>query len=283
MLLNARHRRTYSLAHLAGSAYVSLLVMQAVLLAQSGLARSQPATDEDACIACRTEACPRKPNLTRWCGKGKDPLSQPQPTAPAPTPAKIFFLTAIVSTPAGATVQDGAAVLGVTPLRRLKLSRGNHQLIFSAAGHKPLAVDADINRNGQQIEASLSPIPTEERVTIEVDSQPPGATVRMDEKPLAGVTPLPQLPIIRGQHRLHFELEGHQSALLNIEASRDGERFSMNLQPLRQPTNRKALVGGIIGGTLVIGLALGLGLGLGLPPNPPNDIADPMWIKQSQP
>jgi hypothetical protein len=44
-----------------------LLPLLALLLAA-------PARAQD-CLTCRTERCPKKANITRWCGQGPDPLA----------------------------------------------------------------------------------------------------------------------------------------------------------------------------------------------------------------
>lgn len=232
----------------------------------------------EPCLTCRTDDCPTKPNIDAWCGEGDDPLARNvAPTAPA------LPLVDISSEPSGATVSTDGRELGQTPLRGVKLRRGEHQLRFVLPGYAATDWPVRIYRSGQQLLATLhkdslpnppaeSPVPSTARIDIE--TQPPGATVRLDDKEPAGMTPLHAVEVSKGPHLLALSLRGYQPAVLDLLVQRDSERY---LLTLRRRLCKKCVIGGVIGGVVVLG-AVAVTVGLLLrPPTPPADIRDPNW------
>lgn len=59
-------------------AVLTFLLMLCCGFLLPSLAAAQP------CYTCRTERCPRNPNLKLWCGSGADPLAAESPAAPPP-------------------------------------------------------------------------------------------------------------------------------------------------------------------------------------------------------
>lgn len=67
----------------------------------------------------------------------------------------------ISSTPPGATVyvdSTGATPLGVTPMKKVRVPRGSHKLIFQLVGHEEAQLAVDIRKWGESFKATLTPL-----------------------------------------------------------------------------------------------------------------------------
>lgn len=87
----------------------------------------------------------------------------------------------ITTTPAGATVfvdSTTTAAIGVTPLRRVSVPRGNHNFIFRLEGYQELTLPVNVTRYGQNITATLTQL-ARLQITASDDSAI-GATVTID-------------------------------------------------------------------------------------------------------
>lgn len=259
----------------------------ALVLALAALpAASRADSRGEPCITCRTDDCPTKPNIEAWCGEGDDPLARLSSSA-APQPTTLAV--EIDSEPQGATVSVGEQELGKTPLRRVKLRRGPQRLRFALPGYSGVEWPVRVQRQGQQFLVTLPPeelsrpsAPSAARESptarIDIESQPQGATVRLDGQagdagPI-GMTPLRGAEVAKGQHQLTLTLRGYEPSVLDLLVQRDSERY---LVTLRKPFCKKCLIGGLVAGAVVLG-AVGLTVGLLLrPPSPPDDIRDPSW------
>lgn len=232
----------------------------------------------DPCLTCRTDDCPTKPNIEAWCGEGDDPLAR-STAATAPT----LPLVDISSEPSGAAVFTDGHTLGQTPLRAVKLRRGEHHLRFVLPGYAELDWPVRISRSGQQLLVTLHkdalPSPTGDvavstTARIDIETQPPGATVHLDDKEPAGLTPLRAFEVSKGPHQLALSLRGYQPTVLDLLVQRDSERY---LLTLHRRFCKKCLIGGVVGGVVALG-AVAVTLGILLrPPSPPDDIRDPNW------
>ena len=253
-----------------------LLLACSLVCATDSAAHADPRGEP--CITCRTDDCPTKANVPAWCGEGADPLARP--AAPS-APSQLFV--DVDSVPRGASIYIGAAEVGKTPLRGLKLRRGEHRLRFVLPGHQETEWPLRVQRSGQQFLITLQPAgaapepPGAQSATtarIDIETQPPGAAAHLDDQPALGTTPLHGVEVPKGQHQLTLRLRGYQPTLLDLLIQHDRERY---LLTLRRPFCKKCLVGGLVAGAVVLG-AVGLTLGLVLrPPSPPDDIRDPSW------
>ncbi len=235
----------------------------------------------EPCLTCRTDDCPTKPNIEPWCGEGEDPMARRG--APAAPTAPALPLVDLSSEPSGATVWVDGQELGRTPLTGVKLRRGEHHLRFVLPEYDEIEWPLRVQRSGQQFLVTLhkagqdrppAGVPAATTAHIDIESQPPGATVHLDEKESMGLTPLRSVEVNKGQHQLALSLRGYQPLLLDLLVQRDSEKY---LLTLRRPFCKKCLIGGLVGGALVLGgVALTVGLLL-RPPSPPDDIRDPVW------
>lgn len=284
------HRRPLGLAGAAlspGRVVLTLLIQLGLAMALAS-GQSWAGSGGEPCITCRTDDCPTKPNIEAWCGEGDDPLGRGASPSPSPSAAQAANLPVeIDSEPHGALVSVGTQELGKTPLRRVKLRRGEQRLRFALPGYATVEWPVRVQRQGQQFLVTLQPEelskpaePARESPTarIDIESQPQGATVRLDgqsgaEAPL-GMTPLRGVEVPKGQHQLTLTLRGYEPSVLDLLVQRDSERY---LLTLRRPFCKKCLIGGLVAGAVVLG-AVGLTVGLVLrPPTPPDDIRDPSW------
>ncbi len=78
----------------------------------------------------------------------------------------------------------------------------------------------------------VAPAMAQQTRRININSTPPGATVRLDAQASApiGVTPLRNRAVRSGAHTLFFELPGYVPGRLDINVARNGEAFTGTLQ-----------------------------------------------------
>ena len=114
----------------------------------------------------------------------------------------------IESTPPGATVfLDGPTGqnLGVTPLRRVRITRGSHTLVFRLARHRDATVSANIARRNETFRGVLDPLG---EITLSAaNDSATGATVRIDGQPV-GAVPMQQM-VEPGRHLIQIDREGY--------------------------------------------------------------------------
>ncbi|MEY2668456.1 MAG: hypothetical protein RJA59_1094 [Pseudomonadota bacterium] len=140
----------------------------------------------------------------------------------------------VVSTsPPGAQVTvDGRPVPGTSPVvvEGIKLS-GSHHVEATLPGHRPASVEvgAEPGRLVRAVQLTLASTAG----SIQVESTPPGAEVRLDGKPL-GRTPLSIPGIAMDQrHRIDLSLPGYDVDQFVVLPEKDGIRFVRRLSPLR--------------------------------------------------
>lgn len=125
-------------------------------------------------------------------------VAQAQPTIPVN----------IESTPAGATVyldSPEGQNLGVTPLRRVRITRGNHTLVFRLPRHRDASVAVNVIRRNETFRGVLDPL-GELTITAANDSAS-GANVRIDGQ-LVGTLPVNQM-VDPGRHLIQIDREGY--------------------------------------------------------------------------
>jgi serine/threonine protein kinase len=143
----------------------------------------------------------------------------------------------VTSDPPGAAITlDGARLEAVTPavVERVPLARG-HLVLLEAPGRRAASATlepdwlASAARVHLQLERGLGPL----RVT----SSPPGAAVRIDDRP-AGVTPL-TIPDVKldERHRIDLTLAGYELDQFVVLPAQDGASFDRDLA--RRDRSRK--------------------------------------------
>jgi len=144
----------------------------------------------------------------------------------------------VTSNPSGAQVTiDGRTEAGATPLviEGVALWR-RRQVVVSTADRKSVAfvLEPELGKLVRRIHAELP----EALGDITVDSDPPGAKVKIDDR-VAGVTPLTIGNIrIDQRHRLDLDLRGHELDQFVVLPEKDGRRFYRLLSPAHVPGHR---------------------------------------------
>ena len=114
----------------------------------------------------------------------------------------------IETTPPGATVYldspDGQN-LGVTPIRRVRVGRGSHTLIFRLARHREARLPINVRRWGETFRQVLDPMG--EIMVSAANSSATGANVKIDGQPV-GQLPVQQI-VEPGRHLIQVEREGY--------------------------------------------------------------------------
>jgi hypothetical protein len=112
----------------------------------------------------------------------------------------------VSSTPSGASVHldsETAPSLGPTPLSDTGIGVGKRSVFLKLAGYKTFKQELEVSSGAVEIKAELT-------LGIKVVSNPPGATVELDGKALAGVTPLEEAAT-PGKHQVVVKLEGFKA------------------------------------------------------------------------
>jgi serine/threonine protein kinase len=142
----------------------------------------------------------------------------------------------VTSEPAGAQLLlDGKPVATTTPavIENVRLSRA-HSVLLSAPDRRSVSLEVR-PRWGELVRRVHADLPTA-LGALRVESDPPGASVRLDGEPM-GSTPLTVDGIRMDQrHRIDLTLAGHEIDQFVVLPEKDGARFSRKLltaQPQR--------------------------------------------------
>jgi len=95
--------------------------------------------------------------------------------------AQTRYATHIQSTPPGATVfldSTTTPALGVTPLRSVRIARGQHNFIFRLEGYQETTVPFEVRRYGQTVTATLQQLARVQITATDASAQ--GASVTID-------------------------------------------------------------------------------------------------------
>ncbi len=140
------------------------------------------------------------------------PIATPTPTAtptetPSPTATPGRARVTIITEPPGATVYvDGTTVPGTTPLTEIELGPGSHTFRLELPGREPVVLERNWPRGGPQtLRVSLEAAPA----TVTFTTDPPGATVTINDVALEGVTPIESVSLPAEKSRIVFSKEGH--------------------------------------------------------------------------
>lgn len=146
----------------------------------------------------------------------------------------------LTSKPSGAEVHDGAALLGKTPMRRLKIGAGPHSLSVRLKGYAPANVQVDIKDGGEAKQAvTLTPLPATLIVVTTAGGKPlPGTDVKVDGQ-LVGRTPLTWPKLTPGKHTVEISRQGVVPVRKTVNVGPAG-KAELSI-PLRVPQGRLTL------------------------------------------
>ncbi len=156
----------------------------------------------------------------------------------------------IESTPPGATVyldDPNGAPLGTTPLRRVRIVRGRHTLIFKLANHEDFTLPIMVRRNNETFRATLRPLGT---ITINAaNAGAQGAEARIDGTPV-GTLPIRKI-VQPGRHLIQVGREGYVTFSQWVEVA-GGQVLSLPVSLEREaPETGSVLVAGDVSGAAI--------------------------------
>ncbi len=146
----------------------------------------------------------------------------------------------LTSTPSGAEVQDGAAFLGKTPLKRIKLGAGAHSLSVRLKGYAPSNLQVSV-KDGEEVKhaVKLTPLPATLVVITTAGGKPlPGTDVKVDGK-LVGRTPLTWARLTPGKHTVEISRQGVVPVKRTVKVGPAG-KAELTI-PLRVPQGKLTL------------------------------------------
>ena len=116
---------------------------------------------------------------------------------------------AVESVPENATVYLDGGIAGFTPLAILDVSPGPHIILIELTGYQPYNKGITVTAGGiTTVVAALTPVPPPTTGIVDVQSDPAGANVYLDDD-LKGLTPI-QIPSVSpGLHNVRIELNGY--------------------------------------------------------------------------
>ncbi|MEM9863222.1 MAG: PEGA domain-containing protein [Myxococcota bacterium] len=153
----------------------------------------------------------------------------------------------IESTPPGAAVyvdSTQGAPIGTTPMRNVRIPRGNHTLIFRLASHEDATLPVNIRRRRETFRATLNPLGT---ISIMAGNDSAnGAAVRIDGAPQGNV-PF-RTEVQPGRHLVQVGREGYVTFSQWVELA-GGQVLSLPVMLEREaPETGSLLVAGDVSG-----------------------------------
>ncbi len=116
----------------------------------------------------------------------------------------------VTSEPSGAAVELDGVESGRTPLVLPEVSGGRHEVRVLLSGHQPYAWDVVlVPGESNTLHAPLVPTASA-RASMQVVSDPPGASVLVDGRPTGRTAPTLLQDLDPGEHKLRLELAGHE-------------------------------------------------------------------------
>jgi TonB family protein len=120
----------------------------------------------------------------------------------------------VESQPPGATVMVDGQSRGVTPLEVPGLALGSHEVKVELKGFTPAIQKVELTSQPVDVKLALVRIPPATGV-VEIISSPPGAAVSIDGA-RAGATPLADLKLKPGTHRVEVTSDGYEPWSTNV-------------------------------------------------------------------
>ncbi len=180
------------------------------------------------------------------------PASKPKvktaavPPAPAPQPAPAADAAGtgtvhVTSTPFGATVTIDGSGAFVTPFDSPPLKAGTHAFSVSKLGWSTVQRKLDVVAGkATNLDVSLAV----SGAMVEVQSDPPGAAILVDEKPTNKFTPA-RLAVPQGEHKIRLRMEGFKDENTVVTLA-EGQTLSLSpkLAPAKGSKLKRLFKGG---------------------------------------
>ncbi len=160
-----------------------------------------------------------------------------EPAVTTPPPAAVTGSLQVETLPPGANILVNGEARGTSPLDLTPLPIGNYEVRAELRGYSPAAETATIIAEAPNVQLKLTLVRTAPpQGSLEVSSDPPGSAVLVDGDP-AGQTPVADLKLKPGSHRVEITREGYEpwSGSVTIEAGKKA-RLEAPLTLIPKPT-----------------------------------------------
>lgn len=126
----------------------------------------------------------------------------------------------IETTPSGATVKvNGVIIEGQTPIEGALVPAGTTQVVIELENYFPHVEHRTLEANSEtRFEAELTPLNT----AVRFESDPPGATILVNNKALPETSPAGPLSMPPGHARIEFQLPGHAARVIERDWAPNG-------------------------------------------------------------
>lgn len=129
----------------------------------------------------------------------------------------------VTSTPPGATVTIDGSGSFVTPFESPPLKAGTHSFSISKLGYAAAQRKLDVAAGkATNLDVSLAV----SGAVLELQSDPPGAAILVDEKPTNKFTPV-KLAVPPGEHKVRLRMQGYNDENTVIQLA-EGQTFSLS-------------------------------------------------------
>jgi len=136
-----------------------------------------------------------------------------------------FASLSLNSVPDGANVTINGELKGATPLQLNDLVSGNYDISITANGYKTYSDNIKLKKgDSKKIEIPLIPLTG----NLAIITEPPGAQIRIDNKPLNSLSPTSVDKITAGKHTIVISKNGYASYTAEINVT-PGQTKSLNL------------------------------------------------------
>jgi hypothetical protein len=147
----------------------------------------------------------------------------------------------VTSSPAGASVTIDGSGSFVTPFDSPPLKAGTHSFSVSKVGYAATRRKLDVVAGkATTLDVSLAV----SGAVLELQSDPPGAAILLDEKPTNRFTPA-KLAVPQGEHKVRLRMEGYKDETTVVQVA-EGQTFSLSprLAPAKASKLKRLFGGG---------------------------------------
>jgi len=243
------HRRHQQQAQEAAATQAPPAVQETAAQPPPAPAATPPATPAESAPAetpSAPEPPPQQQPTPRAASKPKaksaaQATAAPQPPSAPAAEAATTGTVHVTSTPAGATVSIDGSGSFVTPFDSPPLKAGTHSFSISKVGYGAAQRKLDVVAGkATNLDVAL----TVSGAVLEVQSDPPGAAILVDEKPTNKFTPA-KLTVPQGEHKLRLRMEGYKDESTVVQLA-EGQTlsFSPKLAPAKASKLKRLFGGG---------------------------------------
>jgi len=205
--------------------------------AEAASAETPPAPE----LPPQQQPTPRAASKPRTKSAAAQAAPAPQPPSAPAAEAATTGTVHVTSAPPGATVTIDGSGSFVTPFDSPPLKAGTHSFSVSKVGYAGAQRKLDVVAGkATNLDVAL----TVSGAVLEVQSDPPGAAILVDEKPTNKFTPA-KLTVPQGEHKVRLRMEGYKDESTVLQVT-EGQTlsFSPKLAPAKASKLKRLFGGG---------------------------------------